>query len=175
MNTDTPPIQQLERRVQDYAETLAEYTMLTAQVRDEIKQVTARHLAAMRHLFNGLQDRRADICDQIKAHPDWFAKPRTRVIHGVKLGLRKRKGKLVIRDPGRTVQRIKALYEDDIGVLIKATETPLKSGLEKLSAKELKHLGVEVTDDSDDVVFVAVADEFDDLIDFLIAECGGHE
>lgn len=173
MNTD-PPMQQLERRVQDYADTLAEYNALTAQVRDEVKQVTARHLAAIRHLFNGLKDRQADICAEIKAHPDWFQKPRTRVIHGIKLGLRKRKGRLVIRDAARTVQRIKALYEDDIGVLIKETETPLKSGLEKLSAKELKRLGVEVTDDSDDVVFVAAADEFDDLIDFLMAEAG-HE
>ena len=174
MNTDTPPIQQFERRVHEYADTLAEYSALTARVRDEIKQVTARHLAALRCLFNDLKDRQADICAEIKAHPDWFEKPRTRVIHGIKLGLRKRKGKLVIRDAARTVRRIKALYEDDIGVLVKATETPLKSGLEKLSAQELKRLGVEVTDDSDDVVFVAAADEFDELVDFLLAQAS-HE
>lgn len=173
MSTDTP-IQQLERRVQDYADTLAEYNTLTAQVRDEIKQVTARHLAAIRRLFNGLQDQQADICAEIKAHPEWFQRPKTRVIHGIKLGLRKRKGRLVIRAAARTVQRIKELYEDDIGVLIKTTETPLKSGLEKLSARELKRLGVEVTDDSDDVVFVSTIDEIDNLIDFLIAEAG-HE
>lgn len=174
MNTDTSPMQGLERRVQDYADTLAEYNALTAQVRDEIKQATARHMAAIRCLFNGLKDRQADICAEIKAHPELFQKPKTRVIHGIKLGLRKRKGKLVIRDAAQTVQRIKALYQDDIGVLIKATETPLKSGLEKLSAKELKRLGVEVTDDSDEVVFVAAADELDDLIDFLMTQAG-HE
>lgn len=174
MNPDTPPIQHLERRVQDYADTLAEYHALTAQLRDEIKQAAARHMAAIRRLFNGLQDRQADICAEIKAHPELFKKPKTRVIHGIKLGLRKRKGKLVIRDAAMTVRRIKALYEDDIGVLIKATETPLKSGLEKLPAKELKRLGVEVTDDSDDVVFVAAADEFDELMDFLLGQAG-HE
>ena len=174
MSTNTPPIQHLERRVQDYADALAEYQALTALMRDEIRHVTARHLAAIRHLFNGLKDRQADICAEIQAHPEWFVRPKTRVIHGIKLGLRKRKGRLVIPDATRTVQRIKALYEDDIGVLIKATETPLKSGLEKLSAKELKRLGVEVTDDSDDVVFVAAADGFDELIDFLIADAG-HE
>lgn len=172
MNTDS--MQDLERRVQDYADTLAEYNALTAQVRDEIKQVTARHMAAIRCLFNGLKDRQADICDEIRAHPELFQKPKTRVIHGIKLGLRKRKGRLVIRDAAKTVYWIKALYQDDIGVLIKTTETPLKSGLEKLPAKDLKRLGVEVTDDSDEVVFVAATDEFDDLIDFLIAEAG-HE
>ncbi|MGO1000866.1 host-nuclease inhibitor Gam family protein [Lysobacter sp. CA196] len=101
-----------------------------------------------------------------------FAKPRTRVFHGVKVGFQKGKGGLAIKDETRTVALIRKHLHDQADALIRVTEKPVKDALQQLEAVTLKKIGVEIVSATDDVVIRATDTDLDKYIKALRGDAG---
>ena len=104
----------------------------------------------------------------VEASADLFQKPKSRLLHGIRLGFAKAKGKLVIDDEATVVRLIRRHLPNRFADLVKVTEKPLKDPLSRLTGDELKKLGVRVESDTDEA-FVKPADsEIDKLVDALL-------
>lgn len=98
-----------------------------------------------------------DLQAAVAAAPELFVKPRSVILHGIKAGYQKGKGKLEWDDDEAVCKLIRKRHPDLVDVLIKTTETPVKGGLNELPAEDLRKLGITV-DDTGDVAFVKLAD-----------------
>jgi hypothetical protein len=106
---------------------------------------------------------------QIRANPDLFVKPRTLAAHGISFGIQRDKPAIVIADEARTVRLLrKHLTEEQAGVAIKVTETPVKKALEQLPADVLKRVGVDLVAGVDRVVIRPAETEVDKMVKALI-------
>ena len=102
--------------------------------------------------------------------PARFVKPRSVVLHGIKCGFQKGKGKIEWDDADQVVRLIKKHYPDQADVLIATSERPAKEALANLTAAELKKLGISVTDGGD-AVFIKPADSaVDKMVDALLRD-----
>ena len=75
------------------------------------------------------------------------------MLHGLKLGYQKGKGKIEWEDDDQVVKLIRRHFPDQFDVLIKTAERPIKDALASLTAAELRKIGVTV-EETGDVVFV---------------------
>lgn len=114
------------------------------------------------------RDRLADTIDQA---PTLFNRPRTRLFAGIRVGLRKLKGKVEIDDEPAVIRRIrKFLPEDQQELLIRVRESVDKNMASQLTASDCKRLGISITED-EDVAYIKPADsEIDKLVDALLAD-----
>ena len=122
-------------------------------LQEEIDTATKRKLPGLRSAVAAVAQADADLKAAIQAAPKQFVKPRSIVLHGLKLGFQKGKGKIEWEDDAQVVKLIRRHFPDQFDVLCKTTEKPIKAALDNLTTAELKKLGVSV-EDSGDVVFV---------------------
>lgn len=136
----------------------------------EVQMLKSARLKPIKAAIRKVAAAHGDLKDAIDSSPQLWKKPRTRVFHGVQVGMQKGRVKITWADPARVVERIKALYQDDIGLLVKVFETPVKEILQKLPAADLKKLGVSVTDSADQVVIRMVDSEVERMINTLLKD-----
>ena len=151
-----------------YAQRLDALQAVMQELEDELQFAKRRRLANLRKRVGDLAAARSELAAAIAAGAALFEKPRTRILHGVKVGLQKGKGALIWQDDAKVCALIKKYYDDEIGVLIKTTEKPIKEGLERLTAAELQRLGVEQIKAGDQVVIKSAAGDIEKLVDALI-------
>jgi hypothetical protein len=97
-------------------------------------------------------------------------KPRTVILHGIKVGYRKATGKIEFDDAEQVVKLIRKHFPDQFDVLVKVEETPVKKALANLTAAELKKLGIEVSDSGDEVEIRDTASDVDKLVSALLKD-----
>jgi hypothetical protein len=166
--TDIPPLARIEARAGAYRIAHDALTEVVTLIHDEQEQVKRRYLRCLKTLVGQSAEALNALLAEIEANPDVFTKPRSRVMSGIKLGYRKGTGKVLFDDAAKVVERIRKLLPDQVDLLVKVTEEPIKSGLATVDANVLKRLGVTV-EATGDVVFVKVADsEIDKLVSALL-------
>lgn len=106
----------------------------------------------------------------MEASPELFEKPKTRTLHGVRLGWMKQRGKLEWDDDRALIDALRKLLGEEAEGLIRRTEKPIAARLQDLPARDLRRLGVRVADDTDVVVIKTADDALDKLIDALIGD-----
>lgn len=120
-----------------------------------------RHLARVAQL-------EAELKALIAEAPHQFIKPKTVVLHGIKLGFEKGKGSITWDDPHQVVALVKRKLPDLADVLIKTDEKPLKGGLKQLTVQQLKSIGCAVEESGDMVIVRAVDSDVDKLVTALL-------
>lgn len=136
-----------------------------------LEQLRQRHLPVIRASVARCADLQAVLQAQIEARPDLFVKPRTMTLHGIKLGFIKGKGKLIIDNAAKLIERIRAQFtKAKADSLIKVEQKPIKAALARLEAGELKKLGVSIVQTGDAVFIEAVDTEVDKFVADLLAE-----
>lgn len=135
-----------------------------AAMQAALNEVRLKYLPSLKAAVASAKAEHATTAALVAESPELFRRPRSVVLHGVKLGYGKAKGRVEIADEEKTVRLIKKHHADKADVLIKTTETPVKKALCNLTADELKKLAVEVTADGDVVFVVDTAAEVDKLV-----------
>lgn len=123
--------------------------------------------AIKRHLRRTFEAEQA-LRGLVELHPALFVKPRTLVLHGIKVGLQKGKGVVRFKSAARVVQLIEQRMPDMADVLIDTVKTPSKTALSKLTVQQLRSIGCEVDDSGDQVVVRATDTAIDKLVNALI-------
>lgn len=163
-------MEQTEKLTQDYRR---HYDVLAERVQgleDEVEKLKRRRLPGIKSAVHAAAQARDELAAHVERHPDLFESPRTVVIAGIRVGLMKGKGKVVVRDKAKTVERIRKLYPESVEDMIKVTESPILSQLSKLPAGVLKRLGADVEQTGDQVVIKPVDGDVDKLVGALLRE-----
>lgn len=142
---------------------------------DSMAQLRRQHIAGIKRALAKAAEAEADLRALVQASPANFAKPKTRVFNGVKVGFQKGKGVISFGDAAAVVTRIKKLLPEQADILINVKETPVKDALAQLPGADLKKLGVTMTEAGDQVVIKPVDSEVDKLVDALLKDAAGTD
>ena len=159
----TPTLEQIAKATRQFADARRELSALVDATNRRMRLLYEDNLHQIRKLLARTTDSHAALEALILAAPELFARPRTIVVHGVKIGLRKGKGGLEWDDEEQVVRLIKKLFPDQADVLIRTTEQPVKNALAELPAADLKRLGVTV-EETGDVPVIQPADSVVDKV-----------
>ncbi|MEQ1890613.1 MAG: host-nuclease inhibitor Gam family protein [Alphaproteobacteria bacterium] len=162
-------IEEVDRLTQAYATSRLELSEKMDVVKQELLAVKRRYLRSLRGLADKALAARSDLASAIDGGRALFDKPRTRVLHGVKVGLQKGKGSIEIDDPANTIKLIrKHMNSDTADLLIKVSESLNRAALNELEAADLKRIGVRIAGGGDELVIRPVDGEIEKLVDALL-------
>lgn len=138
---------------------------------EEERTLRRKHGARLRKLAEHLKGTQAALAAAIAANPQLFERPRTVILHGLKLGLQKEKGKLAWDDEDAVIARIrKLLPEEQAELLIRVEESVAKAAVYDLAAADLKRLGIRIEADSDKVVIKSALTDLDKWLDMVLKD-----
>jgi hypothetical protein len=169
MNTIT--MDTIETQAKAFASARAELADRLNALREEQEAAKRRRLQGITKSLDRVQTVHAVLRASLEASPKLFEQPKTRVLHGIRVGWMKQRGKLEIADAQTCVSALRRVLGDtEAAAYIKVTEAPIRTALANLPAKDLKRVGVTVTDDVDAVVIKAADGDLDKLIDALVGD-----
>lgn len=163
-------LNEIESRAKLYADARENLASIVADLNAGIEALKRQAMPDIKRAIARAATHHDSLRALIEACPGLFAKPRSRTLHGIKLGFQKGKGKIEFDDPDKVVSLIKKYFPDQADVLIVTAEKPAKDALNQLTAAELKKLGINVVEGGD-AVFIKPADSaVDKLVDALLKE-----
>ena len=154
------------------------YQLAREDVAERVRLLKQRRIRYTRRLIPGLRSRietqalaRAEIREHLIANREQFRRPRTRVLAGVRVGWRKRPGRLVIPDQKRTVELIRErLSERQQDALLTVRTTISKPALKRLSAADMAAIGVSLVAVADEPAITMPGDGLDKLASAYLAD-----
>jgi hypothetical protein len=163
-------IDDIEIKAKALAAARAELADRVGRIRDEQDAIKRRLLTGVRNALARARDAYDELHALVESAPELFEKPRTRTLHGVRLGFMKQRGKLEWDDDRALIDALRKLLGEEAEGLIRTTEKPIAARLQDLPARDLRRLGVRVADDTDVVVIKTADDALDKFIDALIGD-----
>ena len=160
----------IEKLTKDYAEGRGQLSDRVRALEDEINAIKRRHLPGIKISVGKAMEKKSRLEAALQESAALFVKPKTMILHGIKIGFQKMKGKLSWADPDQVVKLIKRHLPDLEETLIKKTETPVKDALQQLSAADLKRIGVTVEETGDQVVIKGTDSEVNKLVEALLKD-----
>ena len=165
----------IEQATKAYADKRGLLILKIELLNTEIEELKRKHLGEIKALAGETANAKGHLEAIIDSSRSLFVKPRSIVIAGIKVGLKKGSGKIEFADEELVIKRIKKMFpkEDEREIYIKVTEKLRKKPLEDLDAATLKKLGVTL-EGTDDVVLIKATDsDVDKLIGAILKESGG--
>jgi len=170
------PLQRINTLAETLAAKRAKLDAIVTEIEDAHRATIRSTRARLRDAYNATATVQGELRAEVSAHPELFVKPRTITIHGFKIGYQKGKGKILIADEPRTVALIKKYMEAAVAdTLIKVDETVVKNALGNLTTTDLKRLGIDITEATDEIVLKPVDGALDKLLDRQLEEATKEE
>lgn len=166
----TGPLASIDKLTENHAAAYGELAGEMIALQAEIEVCKKKRLAQIRKLVAKAKATKAVLNDAITANAALFEKPRTRQLHGFKVGMRKLEGKMVFSDEDKACQLVFRHFPETADVLIDTKYSIIKDAAGQLSAADLKRIGGEITDSLDEVVIKPTAGDVEKLVDALIKE-----
>jgi hypothetical protein len=169
-------IEEIEALTKNYASARSELASRVNDLRDEQETIKRRRLQGIKNSLERVTAAHAQLKEAVTEGRDLFDKPKTRILHGIKVGWMKQKGEIEIADEGASIAMLrKALGKEEAAAYIKVTEKPIRSALQTLSAAILKRCGITVANDTDAVLIKAQDSEIDKLVNALLGDAEESE
>lgn len=168
---------EIEVATKTYADKRGLLILKVELLNTEIEELKRKHLGEIKALAGDTANAKGHLEAIIDSSRSLFVKPRSIVIAGIKVGLKKGSGKIEFDDEELVIKRIKKLYpkEDEREIYIKTTEKLRKKPLEDLDAVTLKKLGCTLEDTGDVVLIKATDSDVDKLIGAILKESVGTD
>lgn len=148
-----------------------ELDTMIAELEQDLDDVRRKHLKRLKAQAGIVAAREAELRSQVEAKPELFVKPRTFILHGVKVGLTDSKGKLVwdIEDH-ELVALLKRKFKenDEWKDYVISKDVPSKEALRALDATALVKLGLRIEGAGDSIVVKRTAGDVEKMMDKLI-------
>ena len=162
----------IEERARYYAACRDDLATRINALEAEVVVVREQHRAGILDALRAHKQAEEELRQAIAAAPELFDKPRTRVLHGIRVGYQKGKGGLEIADEEATVKLIRKHCPDKLDALVKVTEKLIRKALQNLDAGLLKKLGIGILGTGDVIVLAATDGDLDKLIKALQGDDG---
>lgn len=166
----TVDLKAIETRAAEYAEGREELKRRVDAMLREVARLKRQARPGIEEQLERVTLLRQELHTAIDENRHLFKKPKSRLFHGIKLGLRKLTGKVTWDDKEAVIRRIRdKLSEDQADLLIRKKEDLNKQALGELTVADLKRIGCSVTED-EDVPFITAADtDLDKWIESILA------
>ncbi len=165
-------IEQIDTKVRKYADARDELATTVQKLEDRIERLKRRYLPIIKKQVATAAARKLDIKNAVEESRDLFKRPRTIIMHGIRVGFAKGKGKIEYSkdDIERIVRLIERHFPGQESILLQIKKTPVKKALQNLAAADLKKLGITVEDAGDYVMIKPVDSQVEQLVDKLLKE-----
>lgn len=163
-------LKNIETLTREYADNYQQLAADVETLESAIRALKKKALPGIKRAAERAAVAKEKLKAAIEAAPQLFEKPRTRLFHGVKVGLQKGKGETQIPNEEKTIELIRKHLEDQAEVLIKTEETLVKKALANLAAADLKRIGVNVIEAGDQVVVKVADSDIEKLVDALFKD-----
>ena len=163
---------EMERLAAEYARAHDKLSDRAKQLQGGIDALKTEAMPQLRTLADETGNARAALAQWIVENREMFAPPRrTLQVHGLKVGLRKRPGKVVVHDEAQTIAKIRALLPTaQAELLVRIRESVDKTALADIEMADLRRLGVGFEDAHDFVVLESADKAILKFIDGLLAD-----
>lgn len=161
---------EIEELAKAFAAARSELSDKVGAVERLVERIKRRRIAGIKSAVARAAEAQDRLHAAIDSAPELFQKPKSLVLHGVRVGYQKQRGQLTIEDETQTVRLIRKYFPAEFDRLVKVSEKPLKPALNQLSAAELRRLGVTVEADTEAVLIKPTDSEVDKLVDALLKE-----
>ena len=166
----------MNHTMNEIEELASKYARARDALRERIREaqtavdaVKRRHHAVLRRRIDAVKNAHRDLLDTVEESPELFAKPKTRLLHGIKVGWRKRPGRIEVTDEAATISAIKKKFDENtVEKLVQVREKLNRRGLRDLSARDLMRIGAVAIADSDEPIALLTDSETDKLVDALL-------
>jgi hypothetical protein len=158
----------IEQSASAYAAARAKLADAVLQLQEAIENLRKSNLPRIKRNLARVAELESELKALVQAAPHHFVRPKTLVLHGIRIGFEKGKGAISISDEDQVVQLIRKRLPDLAEALIKTTEKPVKAGLKSLTVQQLKAIGCTVEETGDMVVVRAVDSDVDKLVKALL-------
>lgn len=163
-------MQNIETLTRDFADARSGLAARVQAYQDEVEKIKRRLLPGIKRAVETAATTRDRLRNEIERQPELFVRPKSVILHGVRVGYQKAKGVIEWDDEEKVVALIHKHFPDQTELLLKTVERPLKTALAQLPAADLKRLGVTVTDSGDEVLIKPVDGAVDKLVDALLKD-----
>ena len=164
-------LKDIETLTREYADSYQNLASDVEALEAAIRTFKKKSLPGIKRAAGRAAEAKGKLKAAIEASPALFEKPRTRLFHGVKVGIGKKKGRVEWDDEAKVVSRIeKLLPEDQAELLIRTDKSVHKPGVYDLTAADLKRLGITIVGDGDEVVVKVAGSEIEKMVDALFKD-----
>ena len=164
-------MEDIELKAKVFAGARAELAERLGALREEHEAAKRRRLQGIKNALDRVRGAHDELHAAVEDNPALFDKPKTRILHGIRVGWMKQRGKLGIADPATFIAALRKLLGlEEAKAYIKTTETPIAAALAALPAKDLAKCGATLSDDVDAVLIKAADSDLDKLIDALVSD-----
>lgn len=161
-------IQEIEIKAKAHAAARLALTNHVTLLNAEIEELKRRRMKKLRELVISATSTGDELLALVSDAPKLFVKPKSVILHGIKLGFKKEKGKISFTDEEQVIKLIRKHLPDLVDVLIITTEKPSKEAMNSLEASQLKKIGVTVTSDSDVAFITEPSRDVDKIVNALL-------
>lgn len=170
-----PSMNDVEARTKAYADARVHLAQIVSELHEGLEAIKRSNLPRIRRAIARASEAESQLKAILADVPDLFVKPKTVVLHGIKVGFEKGKGSIQFEDEDKVVQLIEKRLPDLVDQLVKTTKRPLKTGLAQLTVQQLKAIGCTVEEAGDQVVVRAVDKDVDKLVAALLKGAADDE
>ena len=149
------------------------YTKLSDKVRelnDEIDAVKRKHMRYIKGYAEDAVELKSKLSAAIEDSKELFDKPKSIVIHGMKVGIQKGKGRITVPDEEKTILLIRKHLPDQEDALIKVEEKLIRAALNNLTAGDIKKVGLNLIESTDEVLIKPTGSDIDKIVTALLKE-----
>lgn len=161
---------EIEAKTHKLAEARAQAQYILGAMQEGIDAIKKSELPKLRRAMQKANEHHEALKAMVEASPELFAKPKTVILHGIRVGYQKGKGSIVFDDADTCVAAIQKHLPDMEEQLIRWTGKPIKEALNQLDVATLKKIGCRVVDTGDSIVIKAVDSEFDKLAEAMMRD-----
>lgn len=160
----------IDAAARQYADALARLEGAMSELDVEVRALKRKLLPRIRRLAEVAANAKGALAGELEARPDLFVRPRSLVLHGIKVGWQKAPDQLVIDDAERTAALIRKHLPDQADALLKVVETPIKDAVRELAHRDLARICVRIIAGADKPFIKSAAGEVEKIVDALLRE-----
>lgn len=166
---------EIEVATKHYADNRELLILRVQELHDRIEELKREYLDGIKAAAADTANAKASLEALIDDSRGLFVKPRSIIISGINVGLRKGKGGLEYEDEATVIRLIrKHLPEQQHELLIKVIEKVIKKALAELDVTTLKKIGVTVQGTGDVVLVKPVDSDVDKIVNAMLKEAAGE-
>ncbi len=158
----------IQQHAHAHAKARTELTAIVTLFNTEIEAVKKRRMEKIKKAVANATETGDALLALVAESEALFKKPKSAVLHGIKLGFKKLPGKITVTDEDQTIKLIRKHLPELADLLIVSTEKPSKDAINKLEVAQLKKIGATVTCDSDVAFISDPSSEVDKIVNALL-------
>lgn len=171
----TPTMSDIEVLTKKYAEARQKVVDRVTAINEEMEAVKRKHMRFLKNDVSGAKEQQSHLENGLNQARELFKNPKSQIFSGIKVGIRKKVGKLGWDDDEKVCQRIEKNFPKQYDTLVKTTVKPIDKAIKTLKADDLLKLGITLGKDSDEIFVAPVDSEVDKLVKALLTDSDKYE